>query len=123
VANIYRHYKDRLPTHDFNIPLKEQWRVDAHRYPETHKIWIPPEFELDVTIAMMNPSLEQIESEVKKRKDSQERFHIFVVGPLPPIEDELKPFVSWWDMKSTDLAERKEYVKRFLHVSGELIFV
>ncbi len=123
VANIYQHYKDRLPPRYFDIEVKEQWRVDAYRYPENHKIWIPPELELDVTIAMMNPSLEQIEEEVKKQKESEKRFHIFVVGLLPPISDDIKPYISWWDMKSTDNAERQEYVKRFLHVSGELLFI
>jgi len=122
VAKIYDHYNARLPARDWSVPLKEQWRVDARRYPETHRTWIPPELELDVTVAMMNPCLAEIEQAVAEQKASGKRFHIFVVGPLPPIADELKPFVSWWNMKSTDPAERQEYVKRFLHVSGELVF-
>ena len=122
VAQIYRHYKDRLPARDYSVPLKEQWRVDARRYPETHLTWIPPELVLDTTVALMNPSKEVLEAELAVQKAEGKRFHVFVVGPLPPIADELKPFVSWWPFKSTDPAERQEFVKRFLHVSGELVF-
>jgi hypothetical protein len=122
VANIYRHYKDKLPFNDFSIPYKEQWRVDAFRRPEVHKTWIPPELELDFTIAMTNPSLDEIQMEINEQQCFNKRFHIFVIGPLPNIGNELKQFVSWWDMKSTNVDERQEYVKRFLHVSGELVF-
>ena len=122
VAHIYAHYKGRLPERDWSVPLKEQWRVDARRYPETHRTWIPPEFVLDTTVAMMNPCLAEVNTEVAAQKASGKRFHVFVVGPLPDIADELKPFVSWWPLKSTDPAERREFVQRFLHVSGELVF-
>jgi len=122
VKHIYNHYRHRLPFHDWSVQLKEQWRVDAVRHPETHKKWIPLELQLDVTIALTNPTLDELQEEINEQNASGKRFHIFVVGPLPPISDDFKPFVSWWDMKSTDLAERQEYVKRFLHVSGELIF-
>ena len=122
VANIYKYYQDKLPFKDLSIQYKEQWRVDAFRHDNVHETWIPPELILDVTIAMTNPSVDEIETEINNQKASEKRFHIFVVGPLPLISDELKEFVSWWDLKSTNLEERKEYVKRFLHVSGELIF-
>jgi glycosyltransferase involved in cell wall biosynthesis len=122
VAHIYQHYKGRLPARDWSVPLKEQWRVDARRYPVTHRTWVPPELVVDVTVALMNPCLEEVEEEFAALKASGKRFHIFVVGPLPDIADDLKPFVSWWDMKSADPAERREFVKRFLHISGELVF-
>ena len=122
VAHIYQHYKERLPERDWTAPLKEQWRVDARRYPVTHKTWVPPELVVDVTVGMMNPCLAEVEAEAAAQKAAGKRFHIFVVGPLPDIADDLKPFVSWWDMKSTDPAERREFVARFLHISGELVF-
>jgi hypothetical protein len=71
---------------------------------------------------MMNPCRAEVEAEAAAQKAAGKRFHIFVVGPLPDIADDLKPFVSWWDMKSTDPAERREFVARFLHISGELVF-
>ena len=122
VEHIYNYYKDRLPLCDRSEPNKPQWHADARRYPVTHSTYIPPELVLDVTVAMMNPSATEIEDEVAVRQTSGEKFHIYVVGPLPDIAHHIKPHVSWWDFKSTDTAERIEYVKRFLHTSGELVF-
>lgn len=122
VAQIYEHYKGRLPARDWSVPLKEQWRVDARRYPETHVTWIPPEFAYEKVVAIMNACAAEIDTTVAELKASGKKFHVYVVGPLPPISDELKPYVSWWDMKSVDPAERKEYVRRFLNVGvGELV--
>ena len=121
-AQVYAHYRDRLPAGSF--PVKEQWRTDATRYPVTHQTYLPPEVAVDMTVAMiMNPSVAEVAAQVAVQKEAGVKFHIFVVGPLPDIDEDLKPFVSWWNINTEDLRERMEYVKRFLHSSGELLFV
>ena len=123
VKHIYQAYKDTLPPRDYSVPVKEQWRTDAVTHPVTHETYIPPEFRYDISVAFMEPTADSIVAEFTKLKESGKAFHIFVVGELPTISDELKPYVSWWPLKSKDLEERRNYVRRFLHTGGELVFV
>jgi len=123
VKHIYDFYKPRLPLRDVKEPVKEQWRSDAITHPVTHTTYIPPELRYETVIALIDPSAAKLYEEYTKVKDAGKLFHIFVIGELPTIPDELRPFVSWWNMKSKNIEERKNYVRRFLHTCGDLVFV
>ena len=123
VHHIYDYYKTKLPVRDFSVPIKEQWRTDSVWLPETHYTYTPPEFVLDVAVAFLTADRDAIVAEVSKQLETGRKFHVYVVGELPDIPQEMKRYVSWWPLKSTDPAERKTFVEKFMHTTGELVFV
>ena len=64
----------------------------------------------------------EIENEVNTLRAAGKSFHVYVVGDLPKILNDMKKDVSWWDLKSKDKGDKRRYVERFLHTGGELIF-
>jgi glycosyltransferase involved in cell wall biosynthesis len=120
--HIYSHYKDKLPPRDYGVPVKEQWREEAVQLEKVHYEYVPAEYKYETVVALFNPTKNEIEKEVTALRAAEKSFHVYVVGDLPKILNDMKKDVSWWDLKSKDKGDKRRYVERFLHTGGELIF-
>lgn len=120
---IFKHYANKLPPITVTYTNTPQWQVDGNAYPDVHYTYLPDELKYDKVIVLNDPTTEDLNKELMiLEKDSSIKYHIIVMGILPPIDPAWAKHISYWNLTSKDPKDRKRYVEKYIHHSGELVF-
>lgn len=124
VKHIYPFYADKLPKrHPQNTQNVQQFKIDEEFYEKTHHEFIPEEKRYEITVALFDPTKEVLEKEIADLLATGKKFCVCVVGQVPDtLNPDYRQYVLWWNLESKDINDRKRYVKKFMHISGEIVF-
>ena len=111
--HLYNMYYNQLPKMKEGSAVQQYWKFDEVEYEPIHYTYDP--YPYDECVILLDPTREQISDALGPSLGKGR--HIYVlgdVGAIPDIPDSWKMKITWWNLSSTDKADRIRYVKKLL---------